>query len=99
MIDVGLIVLRGTRLTIEQKLPLLLRDVMSQIRSKLYVKLDVKEHNDLLELVPIVYRDASKVQNDVDLRILLNCKRRISIDYIFEEQNEYIPTKKVIFIF
>lgn len=97
MIDVGLVVLKGTRPIIEQKLSASLQDILSKVNKKLYVKLDVVEQKDLLELVPIVYRNASIIQNNIDLRILLNRKRRIFIDCLFEEQNGkgFIPIKKV----
>lgn len=88
MFNVGLLVLKGTKLTIEQKLPKLLSAALSKVNKKLYVKLNITNQNDLIELVQIVYQNASKIQNDIDLRVLLNRKKQILIDQLFEEKNE-----------
>lgn len=67
MVDVGLLVLGGR--SAAPRIGQLLKTYASRVRQRLYVR--VHPSTDLLEVVPLVYLNASQVCGNLDVRVLL----------------------------
>lgn len=83
-VDVGLLVIRGSEELIRQKLQRLLRITMPKVRQKLYVR--VEEMKSIKELLPAIYLNASTIESRVDLRVILDRQRKISVDRVFYDE-------------
>uniref|UniRef100_A0A914HUG2 RanBP2-type domain-containing protein n=1 Tax=Globodera rostochiensis TaxID=31243 RepID=A0A914HUG2_GLORO len=83
-IDVGLLVLRGNEALIRQKLTLLLKITIPKVRQRLYVHLE--EMEGIRALLPTIYLNASTIEPQIDLRVLLDIKRNIPVDRVFYDE-------------
>ncbi|KAI3410086.1 hypothetical protein GPALN_006448 [Globodera pallida] len=83
-IDVGLLVLRGNEALIRQKLTRLLKITIPKVRQRLYVHLE--EMEGIRALLPTIYLNASTIEPQIDLRVLLHRKRNIPVDRVFYDE-------------